>query len=85
VSQYPRTPEEWQEAVDAAAAFRGIADCMMYGLLEGGPRIDVARSDDLLKRGRRRGAHPSRPAKDLAVDYVRAYNDSLKNKTAPPA
>lgn len=70
----PQTPEQWREAVDAAAASRMIADCKMYGLLEGGPEIDVARCDSLLERGAARGVRPSGSAAKLAVEYVEAYN-----------
>jgi len=32
----PTTPEEWQLVVDAAAGFRCIAECRMYGLIRAG-------------------------------------------------
>jgi hypothetical protein len=47
----PKTPEEWQTAVDSASALRLIADCRMYGLIDGGPSIDVARCDEIVERG----------------------------------
>jgi hypothetical protein len=74
VVKQPRTPAEWQEAVDVAAALRAIADCKMYGLIEGGFHIKVARCDEILERGARRGVHPSRPPGELAVGYIAAYN-----------
>jgi hypothetical protein len=46
---------------------------MMYGLIEG-PHVNVRRCDDILKRGERNGVHPSRPAGDIAIDLVKAYN-----------
>ena len=70
----PRTLTEWQEAVDAAAAARAIADCIMYGLLTGGVTIDVARCDAILERGARRGVKPSKPVTQLAVELVSAIN-----------
>lgn len=73
----PKTPAEWQEAVDGAAACRAIADCQMYGLLQGGPKIDVVRCDEILERGAARGIRPSREPTDLAVGYVQAYNADL--------
>lgn len=73
----PRTAEEWQEAVDAAAACRAIADCGVYGPIEGGPKIDFARCDEILWRGATRGVHPSASWKDLVVGFVRAWNGSL--------
>lgn len=70
----PSTPEEWQEAVDAAAAGRALADYKMYGLVEGGPSINIARCDSILERGRCRGITPSRPALDLALALIDGIN-----------
>lgn len=69
----PQTLEEWQEAVDAAAAARALADCKMYGLLKA-PPVNVERCDEILDGGRSRGIHPSRPATDLAIMLARAIN-----------
>jgi len=70
----PKSTAEWQEAVDAAAGLRALADCKMYGLIEGGPEIDVARCDEILERGRARGVRPSAPARDLAIEIIRQVN-----------
>jgi hypothetical protein len=69
----PQTPEEWQEAVDAAAGARALADCAMYGLITG-PDVDVARCDNILERGAALGVRPSRKATDLAVGLIREIN-----------
>jgi hypothetical protein len=74
----PKTHAEWQDAVDAAAACRAIADCIMYGILAGGPKIDVARCDHILKNGLARGVRPSKPTVDLAVEYIQAFNAECK-------
>lgn len=60
--------------VDAAAGARAIADSMMYGLLEGGTTIDVARCDWILEEGRKRGVTPSRTATELGLEFVAAHN-----------
>jgi len=70
----PKTPEEWQEAVNAAAAARAVADCKLYGVIDGGPRINVARCDQILEQGRKRGIMPSRPITELAIELVMAIN-----------
>lgn len=70
----PRTAAEWQQAVDAAAAWRALEDCKMYGLLEGGPTVDVERCDSILERGAARGVRPSKPATELALEYLQAWN-----------
>ena len=74
----PKTPAEWQAAVDGAAAMRAIADCEMYGVLTGGPVIDVSRCDELLALGEARGVRPSRPDTELAIGYIQAFNQAAK-------
>jgi hypothetical protein len=71
----PQTPEEWQEAVNAAAGARAVADCKLYGLLVGGPNINVRRCDQILARGRKQGITPSHPIDELAVAFVLAFNN----------
>jgi hypothetical protein len=70
----PETREEWQEAVDVAVGARAIADCKMYGLLEGGPEVDVDRCDEIIERGRQRGVLPSRTVVELAAEIIAAVN-----------
>jgi hypothetical protein len=55
----PETPEEWQDAVDAAAASLVLNRLLEFGLGEGGPAVDVGRCDEILDRGSERGVHPS--------------------------
>jgi len=50
-----------RQAFDAAAALRVIADLQMYGLLVGGPTVNLERCDYILEEGRQRGLKPSRP------------------------
>jgi hypothetical protein len=75
----PQTPQEWQEAVDSAAAWRAIADCMIYGFLKG-PQIDFDRCTEILDRGEKLGVRPSGPVVDLAVQMVRAHNYSMAKR-----
>lgn len=64
----PSTAEEWQEAVLLAHAVRLIYDCRLYGLIHGGPQINVARCDQLIDAGRKRGIVPTAQAvQDTAV------------------
>lgn len=55
----PQTAAEWQEAVDIAHAFVEIESARAYGLITGGPKIDVQRCLDLLGRGVGLGYRPS--------------------------
>jgi len=70
----PATDDELQTAVNAAAACRLIADCKMYGLVDGGPAIDITRCDELLAMGAARGVRPNAPVEEIAIDYIRQWN-----------
>ena len=76
----PKTRAEWQEVVDAAAGARAIADCEMYGLIAGGPKINVARCDHILARGAKRGVRPSRPVVELAAEMIAEWNGSVEER-----
>jgi hypothetical protein len=56
----PVTPEEWQEAVNAAEFALLVDSARQYGLITGGPTFDVARCEDLLARGEAQGIVPDR-------------------------
>lgn len=55
----PTTPEEWQEAVDLAATHLRIDAARKYGIMTGGPEIDIERCVGLLKAGKEKGVTPS--------------------------
>ena len=69
----PATPEEWQDAVNLAAALRALYDCKLYGLLEGGPVIDVCACDEMIRRGALRGIKPQNTLQ-LAVEISKECN-----------
>lgn len=54
----PQTPQEWQAAVDAAEGALAFDSSRMYGLVEGGPTVDVDRCAFILAEGKRRGIVP---------------------------
>jgi hypothetical protein len=76
----PQTPEEWQIAVNCAAALRVILDCNLYGLLKGCPRIDIDRCDEILSQAAARGINTSMPPADLAVGMIHAINAEAASK-----
>lgn len=77
ISNDPRTPEEWQIAVDAAAGLRLLHDCKIYGLIQGGPVIDVCRCDEIIFAGQKLGIQRSRRDVDLAMEYLMRFNAEL--------
>ena len=67
----PETAEEWQEAVNMAELYRLLYDAQQYGLIEGGPPIDIKRCEELLRRGRQQGFQPQ-SAGELALLLAQA-------------
>jgi hypothetical protein len=55
----PKTREDWQLAVDAADAALSLNAARQYGLVKGGPGVNVDRCVEILNQGRRRGIIPS--------------------------
>jgi len=55
----PHTKGEWQEAVDAAEAMLCLDSARKYGLVTGGPEVNVGRAVELLKRGKQLGILPA--------------------------
>lgn len=72
VGREPRTPAEWRVAVVAAAVWLRVDTARQYGLITGGPDIDVDRCVDLLERGRARGIRPTEAAVDRALAVIAA-------------
>lgn len=55
----PETPAEWQNAVDAARGSLALDGAREYGLIIGGPEVNVERCQHLLEQGEERGVYPS--------------------------
>jgi hypothetical protein len=55
----PQTPEEWQEAVDTAHVMLLIESARQFGIVRGGPKVVVARCEEILERGKARGYTPA--------------------------
>lgn len=58
----PKTPEEWQDAVDTAHVMLLIDAASRYGLVRNAPRIDVGRCEEILARGKALGYEPAEDA-----------------------
>lgn len=68
--QDPETPEQWQEAVDMAEVLVGLDSAKQYGLVTGGPEVNVERCLEILRRGRARGVVPSPDAFDRCMPLL---------------
>lgn len=63
----PQTRAEWQDAADAAHACEVLDAARQYGLVSGGPAVDVARCEEILERAAKHGITP---AKDAVERYI---------------
>jgi len=66
----PQTLGEWQLAADAASFMLTLDAARQYGLVEGGPEVDVARAWQILEGARRRGIFPA-PIQELCRRMIR--------------
>lgn len=55
----PRTPIQWQEAVNLAYFLMLLHSARSYGLVTGGPDVQVDRCQQLLEEGRLLGYVPT--------------------------
>ena len=55
----PKTPAQWQEAVDLAHGCLCLDSARQYGLVQGGPGVDVERCADIIAKGKAMGIVPS--------------------------
>jgi hypothetical protein len=62
----PRSKRQWQVAVDTVDACLAIDAARLYGLITGGPKIDVDRCVMILEFGKKKGIVPSK-AKQIEV------------------
>jgi len=67
----PRTPAQWQQAVNGAEFFLLVESARQYGLIEGGPGVNADRCAEILRRGAARGIRPL-PFDELAKLYLPA-------------
>ncbi len=54
----PHTDAEWHEAVDLAQLWLLVESARLYGLIAGGPVVNVRRCEQIIARGRKRGISP---------------------------
>ena len=69
----PQTPEEWQTAVDAAEGALALDSCRQYGLVTGGPKVNVNRCCEIIDAGRKRGIVPSPDAVQQFVAALQTH------------
>ena len=73
----PRTTAEWHEAVDLAEVHLLIHSARCYGLITGGPEVNVDRCQKILKKGRQLGIIPAADCVEKIVPVLaRAPRDS---------
>lgn len=63
----PKTREEWQIAADAAHGALALDAARKYGLITGGPVVDVERCTAIIDAADARGIAPARDAVERFV------------------
>lgn len=72
----PETSERWQKAVNLAEFYLLLESARQYGLIEGGPSMDIERCEELLHRGKQPGVQPQ-SAGELALLLAQALAGGL--------
>lgn len=70
---WPATRLEWQQAADAAYAMIALDSARLYGLVTGGPEVDVERCEQIIERAW--SEHRIRPAPDATERLVAELMD----------
>lgn len=68
----PRTDAEWQEAVDQAEFLQLLDSARKYGLVTGGPTVNLDRCAEILAEGPRRGVTPSADCCERIIKALKA-------------
>ena len=66
----PKTPEQWQKAVNIASVMVVIAEAQLFGLLTGKLKVDLGGCEKLLTEGKKLGYLPRAETLD---GYIRAF------------
>lgn len=66
----PKTPAEWKRVTALAEACLLLDSARQYGLVTGGPQVNVDRCVEILDRGKALGYVPSRTEIDAAVERL---------------
>jgi hypothetical protein len=67
---FPRNKRQWQNAVDVAHTLLALDAAHQYGLVTGGPKIDIDRCIEILERGKQKGVEPSPTAIDMMISGI---------------
>jgi hypothetical protein len=81
--EQPKTPQQWQEAVNLAELYSRVDAAVKYGFVEFTGTINLDRCHEMLERGRKRGVYPVQAQVDeLLRQLVLTSKDvSSNNKT----
>ena len=68
----PKTKAEWQAAADCAEFLLAADSCKQYGLITGGPAVNVDRCLEILEKAKAMGIVP---APDAIERYANAWQE----------
>jgi hypothetical protein len=67
MSHQPSSVDEWREAAILAAACSRIEAARLYGFVQGGPAVNVARCEQILEQAKVVGIEPTEEEIDEAM------------------
>jgi hypothetical protein len=70
----PVTDEQWQDAVDAAHALLIFDTARLYGLVTGGPKVNVELCVEIIEDGRNQGIEPRVEAIKCRLAWTKAIS-----------
>lgn len=79
----PQTHDEWQAAADSAEALLLLDSARQYGLLTGGPKVNVDRAQEILDAAAKLGITPRPDAAERFVDAWQAHCDRRRQAHPP--
>lgn len=72
----PKTPQEWQDAADAAEVALALRDAHVYGMIAFDPKVDVERCTGTLEVARELGVQPKGDVIARFVDAVKVLTEA---------
>lgn len=72
--QDPKTTEEWQAAVNGANFLLELESCRMYGLIKGGPTVNLDRCESILDSAKNRDITPRKLTDEEICRFLQDLN-----------
>ncbi len=72
VMDEPQTLDDWQDVADLSTTYLALESARQYGLIEGGPEVNVERCEELLAGAAALGIEPRDDAIERCLSLIYA-------------